>query len=110
MKELFQQLLDRYGQSLTLTRTETGESLAVRAFLQPLLKERQEPPVTPTPLGAVCDQRWLYLGSGDVPLSPGDRVDWEALSLTVQEAQPLYLGDSLVYYRAVLRRRKEAAV
>ena len=52
----------RYGQSVILTRRETGASLAVRAFVQPVRRQREDLPVAATPLGAVSRQRWLYIG------------------------------------------------
>lgn len=108
MRDLFAALLSRYGQQVRLTRRRTGEEVSGRAFLQPVLRRTEEAPAA-TPLGAVSEQRWLYIGGGAQPLAPGDRVDSGALRLVVREARPIYLGDELVYHWALLRRRKEAA-
>lgn len=98
----------RYGQEVLVTRRETGESTAARAFLQPVLKQREDLPVTATPLGPVSRQRWLYIGSGAQMVSPGDRIACGSLRLVVQEAQAVCWADEPLYWRAVLRREKEA--
>lgn len=109
MKSSFDQLLTRFGQDITLTPRSTGEPLTLRAFLQPILKRREELPITPSPLGAVSQKRWLYLGSAGQPLATGDRVDLDTLALVVQEERTIYWQDTPLYRWAILRERKEAA-
>lgn len=103
-------ILARYGQSAVVKARETGEHFPVSAFIQPMIREQENAPLSATPLGAVNRQRWLYIGGAETPLSPGDYVSSHGLELTVQEARPLYCGDTLLYHWALLRRRKEAAV
>ena len=110
MKEAMEKILSQYGQNAVVECWETGERSPVRAFIQPILRPQEDLPLTATPLGAVSRQRWLYIGSGDVPLSPGDYVTAGDLAMTVQEARPLFCGDCLLYRWALLRRKKEAAV
>lgn len=108
MREEFLLLLNRFGQSVLLIRS--GEHpLSVKAFLQPLLKEREALPLAVTALGAVSKQRWLYLDDGTQSLSPGDRIQWDSLHFVVQEIQEVALVDELIYRRAILRPAKEAA-
>lgn len=102
--------MERYGQTVTLTPRGGGNTLEIKAFLQPILKERAEPPAAVTPLGPVCEHRWLYIGPAGVDVSAGDRMGWEETRLTVQEAQPVSWGDETLYRRAILRREKEVAV
>lgn len=102
--------MERYGQTVALTPCGGGSALEIRAFLQPVLKEREAPPVAVTPLGPVCEHRWLYIGPAGVDVSAGDRMDWGEARLTVQEAQPVSWGDEILYRRAILRREKEMAV
>ena len=109
MTGTFQRLMDRYGQTVTHTPGTSGEAVTLRAFLQPLLQRRQEPPAAATPLGAVSEKRWLYLGPASRAVAEGDQVDAEGLSLVVQEARAVYWRDQPFYYWALLRRRKEAA-
>ena len=110
MTGTFDLLLSRYGQSVTLTPRASGQPVALRAFLQPILTKQEDLPIAPSPLGAVSSERWLYLGSGSQPLAPGDQVDAEGLSLVIQEARTVFWQDQPFYQRALLRKRKEAAV
>ena len=109
MRARFERILERYGQTVVLTRRESGRETALRAFLQPLLQRREHPPVAATPLGAASSQRWLYIGNGRQEIAPGDRAEWNGLRLAVQEARPVCWADETVYYWAILRREKEAA-
>lgn len=110
MKTRFESLLGRYGQSVAITSRRTGKTIQARAFVQPILRRREDIPIAATALGAVSGQRWLYLGSGALPLSPGDLAECGAAALTVQEARPVYWQDEIAYYWALLRPKKEAAV
>lgn len=98
-----------YGQTVTLIPQKSGEGSAFAAFLQPILKEREEPPVAVTPLGAVNGQRWLYIGPAGQEIQPGDRVQFDILHLVVQEAEAVYFHGEILYRRAILRREKEDA-
>lgn len=99
---VFSTLLERYGQRVEVC--PPGEALGIpcRAFMQPLpLREEQE---LPTPLGRVRQDRWRYLGSPAV--SPeGGYVRWQGEEYEVIAAQPVYLGEQMNHWRAVLRRR-----
>ena len=71
MKREWKAIVNRYGTTVTLT-LPGQEARQVKAFLQPILdKEAQR---QPSPLGLRREERMLYLGPGDVPLSPGTRV------------------------------------
>lgn len=109
MRSAFEGLLSRYGQSVTLICAATGESKALRAFVQLLPRREEHLPLAASPLGAVSRERWLYLGGGGQPLAPGDRVDTGELALVVQEAGTVFWRDEALYQRAILRRRREAA-
>lgn len=102
--------MDRYGQTVTLVPRRGGEALEIRAFLQPLLKNRDDPPAAVTPLGPVSEQRWLYIGRAEVEILAGDQMTCGEVQLTVQEAQAVYWRNEALYRRAILRRKKEAAV
>lgn len=109
MRARLEGLMETCGQSVTLTRLETGDTVPLRAFLQPILKRREALPAAPTPLGAVSSQRWLYIGSGRQEISPGDRAACGAERLVVQEARPIRWGDEVLYYWAVLRQERRNA-
>ena len=46
MRARLERIMARYGQSVILTRRETGASMAVRAFVQPVRRQREDLPVT----------------------------------------------------------------
>lgn len=107
MRERLERLLDRYGQTVTVAPRGGEEPVEAKAFLQPLRKNREDLPIVPSPLGAVSRQRWLYIGRGCLPLSPGDAVEWKGMALVAQETQEVAIGDEILYLRAVLRPEKE---
>lgn len=109
MRAKLEAIMGEHGQDLTLIRRKSGEEAAVRAFLQPFLKENEDLPVTATPLGAVSDHRWLYIGPAAVELEPGDRIRFGGSRFVVQEAMTICFRRQALYGRAVLRREKEAA-
>lgn len=110
MKARLERAMERYGQTVTLVPRDGSETQEVRAFLQPILKEQAEPPVAVTPLGPVCEHRWLYIGKAGVEIKVGDRMSCGGTQLVVQESQPVYWQDNVLYRRAILRREKESAV
>lgn len=110
MRARLEQIMDRYGQTVTLFPRRGGEALETRAFLQPLLKGRDEPPVAVTPLGPVSSQRWLCIGRAGVEVLPGDRMTYGELELTVQEVQTVSWRSEALYRRSILRRTKEEAL
>jgi len=77
MKREWKALLGRYGRRVTLM-VPGQEPLQVKAFLQPILDK--EPQLQPSPLGLRMEERMLYLGPGEVLLSPGTL-------LAIQEGQ-----------------------
>ena len=44
----------------------------------------------------------LMLGEPDVPAAPGDRVVWRESGYEVRTAHPIYLGERLSHWWAVL--------
>lgn len=71
MEQEWKAILSRYGTAVTLI-IPGREAKQVKAFLQPVLD--REAQLQPSPLGLRREERMLYLGPGDVPLSPGSRV------------------------------------
>ena len=99
------EILERYGQTVTLETAE-GETGA-RAFLQPVQERQEQLPTAATELGWVDGRLWLYLGQE--PLAPGDTVHWNGMALRVRSSRPYYIGDALNHWWASLERRWEAA-
>lgn len=108
MKEKLEEIMRMHGQEVRLIRKEGGEETNVSAFLQPLLKEQADLPVTATPLGAVNDQRWLYIGPAAQWFEPGDTVCCNACRFTAQEAMTICFRREPLYFRAILRQEKES--
>lgn len=109
MRARLEEMMRAYGQTVTLVSKESGEEAVFPAFLQPVLKEREAPPIAVTPLGAVSVRRWLYIGPAGREIRPGDRVRFNALGLVVQEAEAVCFRSEVLYRRAVLRQEKERA-
>ena len=103
MSGILDSLLEQYGQRVTVCTA--GRETACRAFLQPI-RERVRQKL-PTPLGRARQDQWLYLGGPAVPLDgpPGGTVAWNGLRFDVRTAQPIYVGDRLSHWWAVLTVR-----
>lgn len=110
MRARLEQMMAQYGQTVTLVPGNGGDPREIRAFLQPILKKQEEPQVAVTPLGPVSEQRWLYIGPAGMEVAAGDRVVCGKVRLAVQEVRPVYWRDEVLYWWAMLRREKEAAV
>ena len=85
-------LLARYGQSVALHRGE--ETVRTQAFLQ-AVTERED--------------RFLYLGKPEEPLTPGCWVEWNGTGYEVQTAHPIQAGGRTSHVWAVLRPRDREA-
>ena len=104
MREALERALMDYGQAVTIRRG--GQATACRAFLQPVLQKRQEEPRGDTPLGSVDERRWIYIGTAQT--ARYDTVEGCGMSFLVKEATPVYLGDEILYWHAVLWKAREA--
>ena len=99
-------LLARYGQSVALHRGE--ETVRTQAFLQPVT-ERDRAQEAPSPLGLRREDRFLYLGKPEEPLTPGCWVEWNGTGYEVQTAHPIQAGGRTSHVWAVLRPRDREA-
>lgn len=95
-------LMKKYGQEVELVRA--GEAITVRAFLQPIIRQREEQQqYLPTPLGLRREDSFLYLGPAWLELKAGrDRLRWRDQDFLVQTAQPICLGAEISHWWAVL--------
>lgn len=110
MRARLEKMMRAYGQTVTLVSRKSGKETVFTAFLQPVLKEQEAPPLAASPLGAVSGKRWLYIGPADREIRPGDWLRFGSLRLVAQEAETVYFRNEAVYRRAVLRKEREAAV
>lgn len=97
------EILERYGQTVTLETAEGRQD--IRVFLQPVQERQEHLPTAATELGWVDGRLWLYLG--EEPISPGDTVHWNGMALQVRSSRPHYIGDTLSHWWASLERRWE---
>ena len=97
-----EEILRRYGQTVTLVRGE--DRVQAKAFLQPL-RERDEAVPETADIGWLDGRRWLYLGRE--ALETGDRVLWKGEGFRVRSGRAHYVGNTLCHWRAVLERARE---
>lgn len=96
-------LLAKYGQRVVLHQEDS--TVDARAFLQPI-REKGQAQSLPSPLGWQREDRFLYLGDPNHPLSDhGDWVEFEGAGYAVVSAHPVHVGNSVSHIWAVLRPR-----
>ena len=96
-------LLTKYGQRVVLHQGDS--TVDARAFLQPI-REKGQAQSLPSPLGWQREDRFLYLGDPNHPLSDhGDWVEFEGTGYAVVSAHPVHVGNSVSHIWAVLRPR-----
>lgn len=105
MRDWIGAVLERYGQSVTVERG--GESVSVRAFLQPVTERNEQVPEDFTGIGWLDGRLWLYLGRMEV--EPGDVLIWNGSGYRVRSSRPYYIGAELLYWWAALEQAREAA-
>lgn len=107
MKEMLEQAFARYGRSSAVEHG--GEATETKAFIQPLTREKRAEPFSPTPLGAVDEHCWRYLGPAAVEIAMGDRVCCGAEKYIVRDTAQVFVGDRCIYRWAVLAKEEETA-
>ena len=96
-------LLTKYGQRVVLHQGDS--TVDPPAFLQPI-REKGQAQSLPSPLGWQREDRFLYLGDPNHPLSDhGDWVEFEGAGYAVVSAHPVHVGNSVSHIWAVLRPR-----
>lgn len=101
--------LAQYGQTVELHYAGMETEVAVRAFLQAIPNHSEEKTV-PTPLGAARQDRYLYLGDPEYApdaLGEGGYVLWQGGRYGVRTAHPVYIGDTINHWCAVLEPLEE---
>ena len=109
MTGAFRTVLERYGQTVELHCEGAQEGIARRAFVQALSRDAGEQRL-PTPLGRVRQDRFLYLGDpdGDLEcLGETGYILWNGVRYRVRTAHPVYVGETVDHWRAVLEILEE---
>ena len=107
MKRALSEAFARYGMSVSVLHG--GEMAETKAFLQLVKRENGEEPFSVTPLGAVSDECWRYLGPAEVEIAMGDLVQSGAREYVARAAAPFYASEEIVYYWAMLHPKEEEA-
>lgn len=105
MRELVEQAFARYAMEVTVEHR--GGKKCARAFVQSVRREGGDEPFAVTPVGAVEQRVWRYLGAAETPVEMGDRVCREDQRFIVRNAMPVYAGGEIVYYWAMLHPEEE---
>ena len=108
MEREFARILSRYGRNVTVYDGAAQEK-QVRAIFQPMRDKGTEQSV-PSPLGQVKQDRFLYLGPAETALDEWCRVAVEEEVYRVETAQPVYVGEAVSHWWAVLTHRAKEAV
>ena len=103
MKTVWEQILARYGQDLTM---EPGGQ-TVQAFFQPLAEKSEQVPDEMTGSGWLDGRLGLYLGT--MSRETGDTLRWQERRFQVRSCRPYCLGEQTMVFWAVLEEAKEAA-
>ena len=109
MRDRLETILTQYGQPV-VWHLDAGDREG-QAFVQPILAKREDAMSAHTPLGVADQRRWSYIGSGEVPLTAGDRLSCLGMEFRVREAMPVYFNETEpLYWWATLITEKEAAL
>lgn len=92
-ERVWKDLLERYGQKVTLMGAE-GE-VSVRAFFQPV-KEKKDGEAA-TAIGIRPLGKHLYLGPADVAVEEGEEVRWNGASFRFHRVRCVPVGDKIAY-------------
>lgn len=109
MTGAFRTVLERYGQTVELHGEGIQAGTARRAFVQALSRDADEQRL-PTPLGRARQDRFLYLGppDGDLEcLGETGYILWNGARYRVRAAHPVYVGDTVHHWRAILEPLEE---
>lgn len=100
--EQLDEVLTQYGQTVDLYFRGAEAPVTVKAFFQPVLEEKKAQ-YLPTPVGRQRQDRFLYLGPADIPLTDIEYMEWKGCRYQMEQRQPVYLGENCSHWRAILR-------
>lgn len=105
----FGEVLGRYGQRVAVCYRDGREEAPARAFFQPVVERREDwRQETPTPLGIVRRDRFLYLGEPGVSLEGCEALVWKGQRFRPRSIQPIYIGEALSHWWAVAEAEERA--
>ena len=100
--------MKKYGVRTTLPK----DGREFYAFIQPLrYKSKMYLETVKTPIGDASESRFLYIGPASVDVTLLDETDVirsNGMSYYFVIAEPVWFSDEVIYYRAVLKKAREA--
>ena len=105
MTDWVQEILQRYGQAVTVLSAEGEQS--IKAFLQPVVQRGETDPGMITGIGTMDERLWVYMGQ--TALSAGDQIAWNEMVFRVRSSRLYSIGETTVYWWAALEPEREAA-
>lgn len=100
-------ILGRCGDVVTLVDGEDRHT--IRAVVQPLAQNSDEKRL-PTAMGQMDEGRYLYLGLPQYPVEARRHsVIWHGRLYGVQNAHPIYVGEDISHWWAVLVEKEGMA-
>lgn len=110
MKSCVANILESFGESVTLHAAKSADGIDVRAFIQPLMNRTvTEKGTVKTPLGITDNTRFYYIGPSGMGISPadgayllrcGERFEFLA-------AESVCVGGEEIHCEGILRRRDD---
>ena len=99
--ETITELLERYGQTVTIRKDGTEET--GKAILQPF-REKSAEQEMPSEVGVCRGDRFLYFGQAERSLEAGTgmQICWNGQGYRIRSAQPVYLGETILFWQAYL--------
>lgn len=100
-------LILRYGQPITITKSSADTPKSTRAFIQPLRWDVQSPLYGDYEDSNKTEQ-FLYIGSPNFQLSTYPTttvITCEGQNYIIVKAESVYLADQVIYERAVLEKQ-----
>lgn len=95
-----EKLIKRFGSPMTLLRSD-GQT-PIRAFFHETYSKSQMNALREfSYLGEIPKGSFTYIGPADAPVSNGDGVFWYGRTFEFRRAEPVMLGDTVMYYWGV---------
>lgn len=96
MQQAMEKMISQMGSTMTLVHDGTEQS--IRAFLQDTHSQSQESTQwAATPLGHLANGMYVYIGPASPAAESGDVVLFQGRRFELRRAEPVMLGDRVLY-------------
>lgn len=106
MKLRTKMLINKYGQSITILKSENDNPIYTKAFIQPLRCDYQSE-MYGDYVDNPGDEQFLYIGLPEYPISTYPLttiITMNNQNYTIKKAETVYLSNTPMYERAVLEK------